>query len=34
MPLLGQLTFDDIFEDVSITYNREDKLKEILNDDI
>ena len=35
MPILGhKLTFDDIFEDVSITYNREDKLKEILNYDL
>ena len=28
--LVGNLKYDDVFEDVSITYNREDKLKEIL----
>jgi hypothetical protein len=31
IPLVDKITFDDVFEDVSITYNRENKLKEILN---
>jgi len=29
--LVDSLKYDDVFEDVSITYNRENKLKEILN---
>lgn len=29
--IVDNIRHDDVFEDVSITYNREDKLKEILN---
>lgn len=31
--LVGHIKFQDIFDDVSISYNREDKLNKILNND-